>query len=121
MNNLTENKEIFDKIEYMHRMMDDEMLALEIMSEFIVDMENQLRHLREQVDSADMATLVRLAHTVKGASANVGAKTMQQTAFAAEKAASQQDRDEFRRLVPEIESSFAALQGLLHETGFLAS
>ena len=121
MSDMSASAEIFDKADFMRRMMNDEELAMEIMSEFVVDMNDQLRNLREKVETADVSTLVRLAHTVKGASANVGAKVMQQTAFAAEKAASRQDRDEFRRLVPEIEKSFEVLRKVLNDTGFLES
>ena len=111
--------DVFDKTDFLRRMMDDEELAAEIMSEYLVDMEGQLLQLKRVAESEEMPTLVRLAHTVKGASANVGAKALQAVAFEAEKAATDGDRDTFLRLVPEIESGFQTLQALLKQSGFV--
>ncbi len=119
MNEDTSNIVIFDKADFLHRMMNDEELAVEIMSEYLVDMEEQLRRLKSSAETEEMSVLVRLAHTVKGASANVGAKEVQATALKAEKAAASANRPEFLSLVPLIESAFQGLKGQLKEIGFM--
>ena len=121
MNDMSATAEVFDKTDFLRRMMNDEELAAEIMSEYLIDMSEQLVRLRKASTTEDLPTLVRLAHTIKGASANVGADAMRQTAFLAEKAAAREDRDEFLRLVPEIETRFASLRKLLADTGFIKS
>lgn len=105
--------EIFDSIGFIQRMLGDKELALEIMSEFLMDMDTQINTIKQESEGGDIAVLVRLAHTIKGASANVGAKQMQKAALRAEQAAARGDRDQVAAIVPEIEEHLTELKSLL--------
>jgi len=104
------DNEVFDHSGFVHRMMGDKELAAEILSEFFVDISEQIQVLKNEGPTAEFSILVRLAHTVKGASANVGAKQMQKSALLAEQAAAREDREAFTAVVPQIEAEFAQLK-----------
>ena len=104
------DSEVFDKAGFIHRMMGDKELASEIMLEFLQDMERQIENLKDESTDAEFTVLVRLAHTIKGAAGNVGAKRMQKTALHAEQAAAKGDRTSLVALLPKIEASFIELR-----------
>ncbi len=114
-----EESRIFDREGFLNRMMGDKDLAVEIMSEFLVDMDRQLTRLNADAGQGDLPSLVRLAHTIKGASANVGAKELQRAAFEAEQAAARSDRDAYVRLVPQVNEQYQLLKTVLNKTGYL--
>jgi HPt (histidine-containing phosphotransfer) domain-containing protein len=118
MSDNVEDSRIFDREGFLHRMMDDIDLAVEIMKEFLVDMDDQIQRLTADTDKADLPALVRLAHTIKGASANVGAKELQRTAFLAEQAAARCDRDGYIRMIPDIKEQLELLKSLLDRIGY---
>jgi HPt (histidine-containing phosphotransfer) domain-containing protein len=115
----TADSEIFDQEGFLTRMMGDRKLAEDIMKEYLTDMNEQLRKLKVECNESELETLHRLAHTVKGASANVGATKVQKTAFLAEQAAVAGDRTEYIRLVSEIDAGFSELKSVLTAIGYL--
>ncbi len=52
----------------------------EILGDYLVEMAKYLADLDEQFQKKEIQTLVRSAHTIKGASANVGATRVRETA-----------------------------------------
>lgn len=115
----TADSEVFDQEGFLTRMMGDRKLATDIMKEYLTDMNEQLRKLKVESSQSELETLHRLAHTVKGASANVGATKVQNTALLAEKAAVAGDRTEYIKLVSEIDARFSELKTVLAEIGYL--
>ncbi len=71
----------------MDRMMGDEELAGIVKEGFLEDIPQQIGVLHSYLESLDVAGTERVAHTIKGASANVGAERLCALAFEMEKSA----------------------------------
>jgi len=81
-----EKRTIFDKEGALKRLMGDEDLVAEILTAYLGDMPGQLSSLETALENKDMEAVRRIGHTVKGASANIGAIKVSDIAFAVEKA-----------------------------------
>ena len=73
-------KDIFDKAEFLDRLMGDEEIADEIFREFLEDVSHKLTAMKEALDNNDVSSFLRQVHTLKGASANVCAVAMNEVA-----------------------------------------
>jgi len=82
--NQTRDQEIFDSDQLLRRMMGDRELAVEIITEFLVDLSSQLANLKASIAQGDETRIARGIHTIKGASANVGALELARLAHEAE-------------------------------------
>lgn len=65
-----------------------------------------VRGIRPALDANDMVALTMSAHSLKSASANVGAKTLAEACSALERAANRREAEEVQRLVAEVELLF---------------
>ena len=72
----TETQEVFRWSELLDRLMGDTELAHAIVEGFMDDIPGQISKLKGFVQSGDTAAATRQAHTIKGASANVGAAAL---------------------------------------------
>jgi len=70
------NPVTFNKPAMMSRLMNDENLARLVLNAFLEDIPMKIMMLREYVDSGDYATIERLAHTIKGAAANISGEAL---------------------------------------------
>jgi HPt (histidine-containing phosphotransfer) domain-containing protein len=96
---------IFDRAGLMARLMDDEYLARMVVEGFQEDIPKQIAALKGYLESG-AAGAERQAHTIKGASANVGGKRLMEVAFEMEKAARAGDLSAAGRHIPELEAQF---------------
>jgi two-component system, sensor histidine kinase and response regulator len=94
----------------MARMMEDEMLVNIVIDSFLEDIPNQIIGLKNFLETADISGVNRQAHTIKGASANIGAETMRQVAFEMEKAAGEGELTVAGGYLPELEKQFEMLK-----------
>ncbi|MBT7164118.1 MAG: response regulator, partial [Victivallales bacterium] len=78
---------IWDKAGMLERLMDDEELTREIMEAFLEDVPQQIQSLKDYVAGGDAEGTERQSHSIKGASANVGAERLRAVALSMEKAA----------------------------------
>jgi len=83
--------DVFDKSGFLERLMGDEDLARDILRGFIEDMPRQLFSLKTALENEDTEDVRRIGHTIKGASANVGAVKMRDIAFKVEKSGKAED------------------------------
>jgi HPt (histidine-containing phosphotransfer) domain-containing protein len=90
--------------------MDDEDLARAVAVGFLEDMPRQIEALRSYLQAGDAEGAVRQAHTIKGASANVGGESLRAVAFAMEKAARAGDLADVVARLSDLESRFARLK-----------
>ena len=67
---------VFDVDQLRNICLDDNELMRELVSSLLEDVTAQMPGLRQAVDQADAAQCARLAHYVKGASANIGAASL---------------------------------------------
>jgi PAS domain S-box-containing protein len=78
---------VFDKAGMMARLLDDKDLARMVVEGFLEDIPRQISALKGYLETGDAAGTERQAHTIKGASANVGGEALRSVAFEIEKAA----------------------------------
>lgn len=78
---------VWDRDSALMRLGGDEELLSELLRLFIETIPQQIARLKEAIDKADMELAREIAHSVKGAAANIGAVSVQQGALQAESAA----------------------------------
>ena len=101
---------VFDKAGMMARLMDDEDLARTIAEGFLADLPRQIEELRGYLEAGNAPGAERQAHTIKGASANVGGESLRAVAFEMEKAAKAGDLDTVNARMAELETEFDRLR-----------
>jgi HPt (histidine-containing phosphotransfer) domain-containing protein len=82
---------VFDPTVLLDLLGGDAASVAEILGEFLEDVPRQLQALRAAFDDGELDAVRRQAHTVKGASANVGAEALRGAAYAVECAAAEGD------------------------------
>ncbi|MCD4829335.1 MAG: PAS domain S-box protein [Candidatus Cloacimonetes bacterium] len=100
---------VFDREILLERLMDDEDLVKEITELFLGDIPVQIQALKDALDAEDASVAERVAHTIKGASANVSGEALSKLAHKMEKAGKAGNLDDVRGLMAELESQFALL------------
>jgi len=107
--------QVFDKAGMMARLMGDEELARRVVGRFLEDIPRQIEVLRGYLEAGDVASSGRQAHSIKGASANVGGEALREVAFEMEKAARTGNLESITARLPELEIQFARLKESLSE------
>jgi len=107
---------VFNWDELRDRLFDDEELAREVISEFVALFPGQMTELVEALGTGNTASVQRIAHTIKGAAANVGAEMVSERArdleMAAQNGQASEESDHVPRLLTEFEKLRAALEEL---------
>jgi CheY-like chemotaxis protein/HPt (histidine-containing phosphotransfer) domain-containing protein len=106
---------VFHWSELMDRLMGDAELGQIIITGFLDDIPQQIAKLKEFVQSGDTAGATRQAHTIKGASANVGAPALRRVAAALEEMGRADDLPGIAEGVPRLEEEFQRLKSVLTE------
>ncbi|MBA4422092.1 MAG: hybrid sensor histidine kinase/response regulator [Syntrophus sp. (in: bacteria)] len=101
---------VFDRASMMTRLMGDEDLARTVAEGFLVDISQQIQALQGYLDAGDASGVEHQAHTIKGASANVGGEVLRAIAFEMEKAAKAGNLEYVMARLPEMERQFARLK-----------
>jgi len=105
--------EVFSPSELLDRLMGDAELAHVIIEGFLGDIPGQIAKLKGFVQSGDREAATRQAHTIKGASANIGAAALRQAACELEEMGQDDDMAGIARGLPRLEAEFERLQGEL--------
>jgi len=106
---------VFDKAGMMVRMMDDEDLARTVIGGFLDDIPKQIEILKVCLAAGDVPGAERQAHSIKGASANVGGEALRAVAFEMEKAGKAGNLEAVAARLPELEAQFARLKDFMNE------
>ncbi len=96
--------------------MGDEKLSNEILGEFLKDVPRRFTALKEALDNDDAHSGQLHAHTIKGASANVGGDALSETAFEIEKAGKAGDLETVKAFIPKLEAQFDRLKQAMNRT-----
>jgi len=104
--NTQSNSGVFDRQGLMERVLGDEELAKELIMSFLEDTPAQIGNLKEMIEAGVVADAERLAHSIKGASANLGGDALRAASYEVEKAAKTGNCDSAMKLVPELERQF---------------
>ncbi|HUU42032.1 MAG TPA: response regulator, partial [Desulfatiglandales bacterium] len=109
----TDEKDVFDKEELLKRACGDQDICNEILTIFQQNIPEQLKKLKEalEVNNAELVTMQ--AHTIKGASANIGAHAFRDAAFDMEAAGKEQDLNRAGSLLSKLEDEFERLKTVL--------
>jgi PAS domain S-box-containing protein len=100
---------VFDRIAFVERMAGDDELVQAAIDVFLQDMPRQIDSLQRYLAAADAVSAGRQAHTIKGASANLGGEAMQAVALRIEQAIKQEDLATAQYLVNELKDQFFKL------------
>ena len=107
---------IFDKASLLDRLMGDKELANEILAGFLEDVPRKFSALKEAIEKRDASSVIREAHTLKGASADVGGKALLETTLEIEKAGEAGDLETVKACMPELETQFERLKEAMNRT-----
>ncbi len=100
---------MLDKAAFLERFEGDEEFFEELITAFLTDYPGQIEHLRAGLDGHDLSLVAGLAHTMKGAAANVEAITLRDLAREIETAGRDGNPDVIRALVDRLEAEFKEL------------
>jgi CheY-like chemotaxis protein/HPt (histidine-containing phosphotransfer) domain-containing protein len=101
---------VFDRAGMLARLMDDEDLAQTVAEGFLGDIPLQIAALKGYLETGDASAAERQAHTIKGASANVGGEALRAVAFDMEIAAKADNLDVVKVHMVELEAQFELLK-----------
>jgi HPt (histidine-containing phosphotransfer) domain-containing protein len=104
---------VFDPASVLSRLEGDNELVRIVFETFLADVPHQMEVLKELVDHGDHADIARLAHSIRGASANVGGASVQMVAARMEKAADAGDWLKVVSCMDELELQFNLLKNAI--------
>lgn len=99
----------------MARLSDDEDLARTLIGYFLDDIPKQILALRGYLETGDAKSAERQAHTIKGASANLGGEALCAVAFEMEIAGKAGKLKDAAARLSELETQFARLKEAMNE------
>ena len=106
---------VFDKAGMMERLMNDDDLARTIAESFLVDIPKQIQGLKDFLEAGDIPSVERQAHTIKGASANVGGEALRAVAFEMEMDGKAANLDAVWKNMSELEAQFDRLKDAMEK------
>ncbi|MCE5284147.1 MAG: PAS domain S-box protein [Deltaproteobacteria bacterium] len=101
---------VFDMPAMMDRLGGDKDLARELIGGFLEDLPKQISALRGYLEAGDAPSAMRQAHTVKGASANMGGEALSAVAFEMEMAAKGGNLESATARQSDLEAQFIRLK-----------
>ena len=114
----TSTPQIFNKSALLERLLNDKKLAEKVIDAFLEDIPTQMDKMKTSLAKQDASTVRRQAHSIKGASANVGGEILSSIAFLAEKAAEKGDLTSVERHILELQNSFNQLKEVMEKNTF---
>jgi signal transduction histidine kinase/CheY-like chemotaxis protein len=109
--------EIFDEADLLERLMGDRTLASVVIAAFVEDMPKVFEPLENHIKKEDHDAVSRVAHTLKGAAANIGAPRFAETAYLMEAAGRAGEMDMVQRILPDLKKHFTQLIQELKQHG----
>ncbi len=107
----------FREHEFLDRLMGDLVLGKKIIRKFSEEVAGQMQSLKTALKNGDGAA-ARLAHSIKGASSNIGAAKLQKTAADMERLCKEGKTGEAAGLYPELERELGELNKILLDKGY---
>lgn len=102
----TPGREVFDREELLDALGGDNKCLTELVNSFIDDVSVQTGELQRALGETQMNEAVALAHRLKGAAANMRAKSMSMLFSNIEQAATRRDQEQAARLLEDVEEAF---------------
>lgn len=93
----------------------DRAFEKEVLDAYLGDCAKRIARLRESIPAKDSTTARRDAHTIKGASMNIGTTRLHECARELEKTDPAQDQSEAMKQLEAVEAEFAAVEAYLQQ------
>ena len=106
---------VFDYKSFMKRVMEDKELARTILNSFMEDVPKQIEILKKYIEENRISEAERQAHSIKGASANVGGEQLREVAFRIEKLCKEGNITEVPELIKQLDEQFDELSEKIKE------
>jgi CheY-like chemotaxis protein len=103
----------FDRVGFVERMMLDEDMACKMVRRFMEDMPRQIASLAQAVTDLDTKAVRLVAHSIKGAAANVSGLEMREIAWKLEQAGGASDLTAATAALPELSASFERVRSTM--------
>ena len=107
---------VFDLASVQERLDGDNELVRVVLEAFLDDIPCQIQALKEHLANGDSSAAGRVAHAIRGASANVGGDRLRNLAKEMEMAANNQDLNIIKTRMPELEAAFVTLRKAIEST-----
>jgi PAS domain S-box-containing protein len=111
-----ERSDIFNRQCLLERLMGDESLMEKVIETYLEDITKLITVLKEKLNQKEAAEVRRQAHTIKGASGNVCAGSMQKMAMEIEEAAKAGNLDNIPNMIHQMEREVEILKNLMPKT-----
>ena len=111
--------EVFDRKQFMNRVMDDEEFARELIEQFFVDLPQQVASIKQAVAVSDYTTVSHQGHSIKGAAANLGASILQRCCRDLETAGKNEDFSQITSQISDLDQAVEELRQRLVEERLL--
>lgn len=106
---------VFDHAGILRRLLGDEALVKNVIDCFLVDLPRLLEQLRSCLDAGDVSGATRAAHSIRGASANVGGEALRAVALELERAIASGEVAATARLSQKLEVESGRLRRAMSE------
>ncbi len=108
--------DVFAESAIIDRLMGDRDIARVIVQGFLDDAPRQLNELKSCIEDGDPQAVGHCAHSIKGASANIGADALSKVAFEMEIAGKAGDLDSLKNNLPKIQAEFKRLEDRINSS-----
>ncbi len=106
---------VWDRAGMLKRIGDDEALAEKVVELFLADLPPRIQALEDLLATGDLAGARRQAHTIKGASANVGGEALRALAATLEQAVARGDARAVQNRMDDLRAEFARLRQVMEQ------
>ncbi|MFC2088869.1 Hpt domain-containing protein [Calditrichota bacterium] len=93
----------------------DEEFLLELLTDLKEMVEENLPKLKDSLKNSDFSDIKAIAHSMKGASGNLGLNTIYETTLNLENSATNSDAESSNKYIVELESGFESLKFLVSD------
>jgi len=100
---------VFNREAFLDRMMGDEVFAREVAAEFAKELPALVTELKESAATAEIESIWKCAHKIKGSAANVGGEALRNVAFEMEQAGKAGELERLSILIADLENQAARL------------
>jgi HPt (histidine-containing phosphotransfer) domain-containing protein len=101
---------VFDRADLLHRVLNDEDLARQVIEGFLGDLPGQILQLKNSAASGDAGRVEQQSHKIRGASATVGGAALSALAATLEQAAKTGNLVMISTRLSELDAQFEALK-----------
>jgi HPt (histidine-containing phosphotransfer) domain-containing protein len=111
-------EDVFNREEFLARLMDDKDLAAKVIGGFLEDAPRQFRNLKKKLEEGDAVGARLHAHTLKGAAATISADALHALCSDAQEAVVSGELSRALTLLPKMQEQFELLESALLKSGW---